>query len=120
MARNEITDTFKELAGQWRADTKLLGTVRQKARHPAYQQIIGMGVPALPLILEDLQEHPLTDWFWALNAITGANPITAAIAGDMEAMAAAWITWGKKAGYLNDSSPKTKPSSPTSETMVTS
>lgn len=42
--------------------------------HPAYQQIIGMGEKALPLILRDLRDRPTGHWFWALNAITGEEP----------------------------------------------
>ena len=34
-----------------------------------YQRIIGMGLPVVPLILEELEREP-DQWFWALEAIT--------------------------------------------------
>ena len=39
------------------------------------------------------------DWFWALHAITGANPVPAASRGNVQAMAEAWLQWGSEKGY---------------------
>ncbi|MBI1831736.1 MAG: hypothetical protein HYR84_09835, partial [Planctomycetes bacterium] len=78
-----------------------------------YQKIIGMGKPAIALILDDLRRHGPSDWFWALTAITGENPITDDLAGNMSAMTEAWLQWGRKTGYLNDSPPKTSDASQT-------
>jgi hypothetical protein len=94
---------FKKLVKAWKADTELMSKATQRAMHPAYQKIIGMGEAAVPLILKDLADHGPDDWFWALTAITDENPITAEIAGDMRAMAEAWLKWGRNAGYLKDS-----------------
>jgi hypothetical protein len=71
--------------------------------HPAYQKIIGMGEWAIALILRELAENGPDDWFWALTAITDENPITEKMAGDMRAMTEAWLQWGRRAGYLDDS-----------------
>jgi hypothetical protein len=74
-----------------------LSVVQQKVIHPAYQRIIGMGRPALPMIfkaLHDRQEH----WMWALRSITGEE--AAAGASNFKAAAAAWLAWGKLKGYL--------------------
>ena len=57
-----------------------------------------MGPPVVPLILQSLKKQP-NDWFYALRAITGANPVRSADAGDMQKMAQAWVTWGKKRGF---------------------
>jgi hypothetical protein len=70
--------------------------------HPAYQQIIGMGEAAIPLILEELYNGDCADWFWALTAISSENPITSEQAGDIKKMSEAWIEWGKLKGYLKD------------------
>jgi hypothetical protein len=113
------SQTFSRLASEWKAATRLLGNVTRKAQHPAYQQIIAMGPPAVPLMLEDLRQHPSTDWFWALTTITGENPITEEMAGDTGAMTEAWIRWGEEKGHLPGSPPTTKPSSPISERAVT-
>jgi hypothetical protein len=66
---------FKSLAEQLRLDTGMLSLVTQKSMRPAYQRIIGMGQPVVPLILRDLEQKP-DHWFWALRAITGDNPVT--------------------------------------------
>lgn len=68
---------------------------------PAYQRIIGMGDPAVPLILAQLKSEgdDPDHWFWALTAITGANPVKAEDKGDMVKMAAAWFKWATAEGY---------------------
>lgn len=88
-----VEQKFHDLTSQWRRETALHSSVTAIAMHPAYQQIIGMGTPALPLILQELQREP-DHWFWALGAITGENPIPEKDAGDMEAMTDAWLSWG--------------------------
>jgi hypothetical protein len=65
--------------------------------HHAYQAIIGMGNEALPGIFADLQTHG-GHWFWALHAITQADP--AREADDFEATRRAWLKWGAANGYL--------------------
>jgi hypothetical protein len=67
--------------------------------HPAYQGIIGLGMQAVPLILQELRDMPAS-WFWALRAITGADPTTPHQAGNNQEMANAWLQWGEKQGYL--------------------
>jgi len=64
-----------------------------------YQEIIGMGKPAVPLILEELQNEP-DQWFWALEAITSENPVPPEAAGQVRLMAEAWINWGKQHGLI--------------------
>jgi hypothetical protein len=90
---------FKKLAKAWKSETELMSKVSQRVMHPAYQKIIGMGEPAIPLILKDLEKNGPNDWFWALTAITDENPITQEIAGNMTAMTEAWLQWGRNAGY---------------------
>ncbi len=89
---------FSLLATKWKNETGMLSNVTKKCTHPAYQQIIGMGWEALPLILRDLKESK-ADWFWALTAITGANPISAEIAGNISKMTEAWLEWAKAKGF---------------------
>ncbi len=89
--------TFKRLAEQWRKETRFISPVKRKVLHPAYQQIIGMGEVALPLILQDLEERP-ADWLWALRAIAGEDP--ASENGDFRQAIKAWVNWGKERGYI--------------------
>jgi len=67
-------------------------------RHPAYQQIIALGPPVIPLILRELRERP-DHWFWALNAITGEDPVGPE--DDFDQAVEAWLRWGRERGYLD-------------------
>jgi hypothetical protein len=96
---------FRKLARAWKSETELISKVSKRVLHPAYQKIIGMGEAAVPFILQDLADNGSDDWFWALTAITDANPITAKIAGNMPAMTEAWLQWGRNASYLKSSPP---------------
>jgi hypothetical protein len=94
-----ITERFQELAEIWKRETRYLSFMEQRAMHPAYQGIIGMGWVAIPLILRELQTQP-EHWLWALKAITGEdlvgpNP-------SMETATEAWLKWGQEQGLLAD------------------
>ena len=69
-----LAHRFYSLTATWRRETALRSSVTAIAMHPAYQQIIGLGEPALPLIFGELRREP-DHWFWALGAITGENPV---------------------------------------------
>jgi hypothetical protein len=53
----DLAERFHTLTDRWRAQTTHLSDTVAKAMHPAYQDIIGMGRQALPLILEDLKQN---------------------------------------------------------------
>jgi hypothetical protein len=65
---------------------------------PSYQRIIGLGSGAIPLLLAELERKP-DHWFWALQAITGEDPVPAASRGNLIEMSAAWLAWGRQRGY---------------------
>jgi len=65
--------------------------------HPAYQQIIGMGQDALPLLIEELRREP-DHWFWAMQAITGVNPVPPENRGNVAKMTQAWLAWAQQQG----------------------
>jgi hypothetical protein len=89
---------FRKLAETWKRETAYLSNVAKKAMHPAYQGIIGLGEPAVPLILEELKCDP-ADWFWALTAITGENPVDPSVAGNIDGMTESWLKWGREQGF---------------------
>jgi hypothetical protein len=93
---------FKNLADRWKHETRLLSNITKKCININYQEIIGMGRAAVPFILADLRVNGPNDWFWALTAITGENPITETISGNMKGMTEAWLLWGAQAGYQID------------------
>jgi hypothetical protein len=90
---------FLALVQKWRMETGHLSSAARMAQHPAYQQIIGMGTAAVPLLLAQLQRHP-DFWFAALRAITGEDPVPPRSAGKLKEMARAWLEWGRAKGYI--------------------
>jgi hypothetical protein len=95
----ELASRFRDLTKQWKAETEFLSSPDDIAMHPAYQQIIGLGSAAVPLILRELEREP-GQWFWALRAITGEDPVPASDRGRVSAMAAAWVRWGRERGLI--------------------
>lgn len=96
---HEAQCSFSKLACQWKQDTRSVPSARTIAMHPAYQKIMVMGKTALPFILHDLQQDE-NHWFWALSYIADENPVPPESRGKVHEMAAAWIDWGRKNGYL--------------------
>jgi predicted DNA-binding antitoxin AbrB/MazE fold protein len=95
----ELRRRFDCLAAQWKEETRYLSSTTDIVTNPAYQRIIGMGMPAVPLILEELRSQPY-HWFWALNAITGEDPVAQSLRGRVREMADAWIAWGAEKGLI--------------------
>ena len=91
-------EKFQRLAALWHDETDFLSSMSAAENHPAYQEIIRLGPPVIPLLLRDLEEN-LTHWFGALQAITGANPIPPDTAGNIPKMAEAWLRWARDNGY---------------------
>ena len=85
---------FKKHAKKWKRETAHLSSPAEKYLHQSYARIIGLGWPAAAFILKSMTKE-MDDWFYALRAITGANPVTASMAGDMRQMTAAWLKWGE-------------------------
>jgi hypothetical protein len=54
----ELRDRFQRLAAEWKEQSRYLSNTAQMAMLEPYQGIIGMGLPVVPLILEELQREP--------------------------------------------------------------
>ena len=96
-ASESLDDTFHRLADEWQAAVAHHSSSSKRDNYPAYQAIIALGAPVVPLLLRDL-EHTHRHWFTALRLITGANPISPDDAGKVAKMAEAWLRWGKEKG----------------------
>ena len=92
-----LAGRFADLVRRWREETAFLSSSTAQAAHPAYQQIVGMGPGALPLILRELEDRG-GHWFWALKAITGVDPVPPEERGRVQAMGQAWLHWGREQG----------------------
>ena len=96
-----LEQQFTQLAAEWRRETMYWSSTWAIAMHPSYQRIIGMGPAAVPLIIRELERQP-EHWFWALKAITGADPVLPADRGNIAKMQDAWLQWALEQKALND------------------
>ena len=93
----DLASRFQELAETWRRETGIMSFLERRLLHPAYQRIVGMGWPAVPLILAELERRP-DHWIWALQAITGEEPAKGA--ASFPDAVKAWLEWGRKRGLI--------------------
>lgn len=100
-SEESLVPRFQRLAAEWKDQSQFLSNTVQMAMLRPYQRIIGMGSPAIPLLLAELQREP-DHWFWALESITDQNPVQKEASGTVQLMAKAWVEWGKQQGYLPD------------------
>jgi hypothetical protein len=96
----ELEDEFADLVHEWRSETGFHSSLSKKFMHRAYQRIIAMGEPALPLILRELRDRP-GHWFYALRLIAGekGKGVSAGM-DDFDDARSAWLEWGYKNNYL--------------------
>jgi hypothetical protein len=87
-------ERFQKLAATWKSAVRFLSDTDEMCSHPAYQEIIGMGAAVLPFIFLELEREP-DNWFWALKAITGEDPVPEEHRGNVELMAKDWLLWAQ-------------------------
>lgn len=91
----ELVREFYKHLERWRQEVSFISSMSQIIAHPDYKSIIDMGTEVVPLLLLELEAEP--DYlFAALRAITGENPVSKNIAGDLDKMAEVWIEWGRE------------------------
>jgi hypothetical protein len=93
-----LESLFDSLVAVWLDETRYESSVERIVLHTAYQQIIGLGPMAIPLILRDLANRP-NHWFWALTALSREDP-----ASDLDSLQDArdaWLVWGRQHGYID-------------------
>jgi hypothetical protein len=93
-----LEQTFRSLVQGWKEERGPSSSTTELAMCPSYQRIIGLGPAVVPLLLRELEREP-DHWFWALKAITGADPIPPESRGKVREMARLWIEWGRHQGY---------------------
>lgn len=96
-ADTNLRTTFDRLASKWSAETVNMSSLTEMYANRFYQQIIGMGPPAVPFLLDALIGEP-DYWFAALEAITRLDPVPPRDRGNLDAMTYAWIEWGEQQG----------------------
>jgi len=93
----ELKMEFERLSRKWKEETFFQSSLSALYTHPAYQRIIGMGRPALPFVLRDLEQSPVR-WFYALRFMAGKD--VARGIEDFETARKTWLNWGQEQGLL--------------------
>lgn len=88
---------FNRLAREWEAETAIYSFVDMKVSHPAYRKIINLGKDVIQYLLRDMRDSP-GYWSDALVELTGNDPVPDD-AATLDDVAAAWVKWGRSAGY---------------------
>ncbi len=95
---DETHTAFAALRSEWRRTRGHSSKIKDLVMNSAYQRIIGMGEPVIPLILEEMEREP-DHWSWALVSISGEDPIPASARGRLDETTAAWLKWAHDKGY---------------------
>lgn len=98
-AEDPQTKEFRTLAAQWKRETAIHGSLSRIVMHPAYQRIMAMGPPAIPLILADLKKQP-AHWFWALHNLVPPGQDPAEGTTTIRDATNAWLEWGRSTHNL--------------------
>lgn len=91
-----LRSLFNGLVEVWNKDTMMSSSMREICTHGAYQRVIGLGIAAVPLIMERIKEGD-RHWGWALTSITGENP--AEHCDSLQEASEAWLEWGAQKGF---------------------
>jgi hypothetical protein len=94
-----LSEKFNRLYVEWDKESCFMSSITDMINLPSYQEIINMGYPVVPLILNKLKEDP-DHLFWALCVITQENPVPYEHQGKIALMAQDWIEWGRKNGII--------------------
>jgi hypothetical protein len=98
--QHDIAQRFHDLSIRWNAAIRYRSNTRSLRDHPVYRELVSLGEPVIPLILTELVREPNVSWFTVLAAITGADPVPRALAGQVDDMARAWLDWWRQRGYV--------------------
>lgn len=90
---------FHSCLQKWKEETKFTSSLMEIIMHPSYQRIIGLGPVVIPFVLQELSENG-GHWFWALQSLTGENPVPMEDQGRTRKMAEAWFQWGKQKQFI--------------------
>ena len=93
VSQESIEQRFNRLSAKLRRDTAVFSTLDKRIRHPAYQEIIGMGADVVPLLIKDLESERPSEWFVALTKITGNDQVPPEDRGNWSKMVKAWSQW---------------------------
>ena len=97
-----LEQLFQEHVARWKTDTQHWSSIKKMLAHSSYLRIIGLaklskGTDIERLLLQELQDEP-DNWFAALTAITGEDPVQPH--HDFDEAVNAWLEWGRQKGII--------------------
>jgi hypothetical protein len=92
----ELRQIFRELVSEWKKETWFISSIKKRISHPSFLKIVGLGSPAVPLIIEELRRQP-DYWSFALEAITREDPVPRA--ESLKELRDGWLVWAAANGY---------------------
>lgn len=90
---------FLSLKNQWKDETLFVSSGTVLISNSAYREIISLGSAAIPWIIREMKKNN-DHWFYALEKITGVNPIKKKNIGVVENMKKDWIDWASNKDYV--------------------
>ncbi|MDI9364567.1 MAG: hypothetical protein QM541_06430 [Flavobacterium sp.] len=90
----EVKKKFEKLSSIWKIETMLTSSSSDIVNNSAYQNIIKLGPIALQFIIDDLKSNDAL-WFFALQSISGENPIKKEHQGIFSLMKQDWLNWAE-------------------------
>jgi hypothetical protein len=97
-AQETVEQQFHRLAAAWLANTAHMSSSSAMVADPAFQQIVALGAPVVPLLLRELR-HRSGHWHRALKKITAADPVPPNERGNLARITEHWLRWGEEHGY---------------------
>lgn len=98
--RTSRRDEFRERLREWQDATGHLSAPSRIYSHPTYLRLFMLGPSMIPLILEDIRDGAMCDWYRTLRLLTEDDPVTDAERGKVDLMDAAWLQWGRDHEYI--------------------
>ncbi|MGY6742503.1 MAG: hypothetical protein ACXIUQ_07200 [Cecembia sp.] len=98
VAKKMEEDQFREflkLKDIWKQETLFQSSGTAVISNSSYRKIIGLGETVLPWIIRELRRND-DHWFYALEKITGKNPIKKENVGNINKMKEDWLDWANK------------------------
>jgi hypothetical protein len=95
MYKKQLGTKFDLYSGIWKTETMFSSSSSEITNNSAYRSIIGLGKDIIPFIIEDLKQSE-NHWFYALELLTGENPIKSEHRGIINLMKSDWLNWAKK------------------------
>ena len=96
---NQKFKEFVVLREKWKEETLFVSSGTILISNSAYKSIIHMGSLTIPWIFREMRKND-DHWFYALEKITGINPIKPESVGIIEKMKEDWFDWASQNDYV--------------------